>query len=172
LCQHLSITIPVLYLQNLQKEEKNISRLAGIMAMQVHWENFEKKLVKEVPSELSQEDGQAFMQQSKTKLRKFSKLGADDEALHKVRKLLKDLLYNYRFLKFASPGNYKTMETLTHDLGEHHDLCISLSFSGSVDDQPIEQDILNELRQQWHLSKEELGKENICRLNVQVFSET
>jgi hypothetical protein len=58
-----------------------------------------------------------------------------DEALHEIRKVLKDLLYDWKYISAYLPAtipayftNRKNIESFADKLGEFHDLCIALYF--------------------------------------------
>ena len=58
-----------------------------------------------------------------------------DETLHDIRKILKDILYDWDYinpyLAFALPEYFlhkENIESLANQLGDFHDLCVALAF--------------------------------------------
>lgn len=136
----LLIEKPVLYLQILSNEEKLEREKAKKMAGHVSFKDFEKNFAGDLPAELAEDMKNKFVQNIKSALTKIFMLPVlHDEAIHDVRKLVKDLMYNHDFLQelvalVLPPGlnNVEAMNDLTNVLGNYHDLCLAVFFLSPV----------------------------------------
>lgn len=176
LSNDLFIQSPTSYLQFLQDEEKSMKKKARQTADDISLKDFEKKLIKESPDQLSKEIKNVFVQKRKQRLEELLTLPFYyDEGLHEVRKILKDLMYDYKYLentivaKLPSGINQvKAMRTLTTALGDFHDLCVALFLVSAVYIDRMENtdeiEIISDLKAQLQLRKEDMKTEIITRL--------
>jgi CHAD domain-containing protein len=160
----------------LQDEEKSMKKKARQTADDISLKDFEKKLIKESPDQLSKEIKNVFVQKRKQRLEELLTLPFYyDEGLHEVRKILKDLMYDYKYLentivaKLPSGINQvKAMRTLTTALGDFHDLCVALFLVSAVYIDRMENtdeiEIISDLKAQLQLRKEDMKTEIITRL--------
>lgn len=166
LCNDLLLEIPAVYLQYLNEEERVLKNQIRQMAKNISVKYFENKLIEEVPRKLTRRMQNDFIQKN---IARFNELFAlsfhADEALHEIRKIMKDLMYNFKYLREAEIANalpglqgLKSMNTATTILGDYHDLCISLSLINSTYVIEItdadEAHVLNELKIQLQVRKD------------------
>ncbi len=136
ICDEILLEKPVLYLQLLHNEENKQKKKAGRIADKIPFNHFRKKIIDLGPDKLNTESVQAFViQKQHTLLELIFLLDYSDEALHEIRKVLKDLLYDWKYIRSYVPDalpayftNKKNIEVFTEKLGEFHDLCIALYF--------------------------------------------
>ncbi|RYZ47588.1 MAG: CHAD domain-containing protein, partial [Chitinophagaceae bacterium] len=94
-----------------------------------------EQLLLAVPTEWNKEKAANYLQETKTRFVAYLAAAVlSDDALHDIRKLLKDLLYVWPYLEGAVaeifPPQYFNKETclqLTEKLGSYQDCCIALS---------------------------------------------
>lgn len=171
ICTDLLLQMPAVYLQRLDEEEKLIRKEAGQMAKKISIKDFENKLVEQVTKKLRKENQIEFIRQELAKLNQLlALLLYTDEALHEIRKIIKDFMYNSKYIEPALiPGGFyglhglKSMNTLTTILGDYHDLCISLLFLDSTQLTQMagmeEKEVLDKLNIQVQLRKDSMKTE-------------
>lgn len=176
LSKDLSIEPPSLYLQFLKEEERAMEKEAQQLAVNISLKDFEKKLISKIPDQLTKEVRIAFVEKRRRRLGELFTLPFYyDEGLHEIRKILKDLMYNYEILQdvivaeFPSAINHlKPMQSLTQTLGDFHDLCVALFLLSSIYLEKVsdrdEADVLNQLKTQLQLRKENMKEEIIDSL--------
>lgn len=169
----LLIESPPQYLRHLKEEEKSMKRKALALADTISLKEFERTLVASSTADLSQQVKTVFVQRSRLRLEAMLTLPFYyDEGLHDMRKLIKDLMYNYKYLKPAidveippALANLKAMEELTSWLGDFYDLCMALFFVSAVyigdlfDEKEVT--LLNALKEQVQIRKEAMKEELI-----------
>lgn len=172
LASDLLMEAPDLYLQYLRDEEKLAKKKAHELAENISLKQFEKDLI-DSSTGLIQEIKKVFVQRNKQRLSiLFTLPFYYDEALHDIRKVVKDLMYNYKYvdqeINVELPpdlASLKNMETLTTSLGDFHDLCIALFLLSPMylNQIPglIDNELLSEFRSQLELRKEAMKKEII-----------
>lgn len=163
LCNDLLLEIPAVYLQCLDDEEKGLKKQARQMAKNISIKDFENKLIEEVSGKITRKMQNDFIQKNLTRFHELLALSFyTDEALHEVRKIMKDLMYNVKYLEAGGlipslPG-LKSMNAITTILGDYHDLCISLSLLNSTYVTEItdanQAHVLNELKIQLQVRKD------------------
>jgi len=175
LCTDLLTREPLLYLQYLQKEEKSKKKKAKQMAGKISFKDFKVRLTSNVPENISGENKNEFLKNSILRLTQLLALPFYyDETLHDIRKVIKDVMYNYDCLKaqissaIPSPLNdLNFIESLTDALGNFHDLSLAVFFlSPPYLDQTSEEKerlILCELKSHFQLRKDHL-KNELCGL--------
>jgi CHAD domain-containing protein len=170
LASDLLMEAPDLYLQYLHDEEKLAKKKAHELASSISLKQFEKELI-DTATILPQEIKTVFVQKSKQRLSiLFTLPFYYDEALHDIRKAVKDLMYNYKYVDQeinvelpARLTRLKNMETLTTSLGDFHDLCIALflmspMYLGHLSGL-TQKELLSEFRNQLQLRKEAMKNE-------------
>jgi hypothetical protein len=136
---------------------------------------FEKKIRNALPDRLKPSAIDDFVLEKKCTLRAFISLQEhQEEILHDIRKILKDLLYDWVYLDLdvattlpASLAHPDVLRDLTVKLGDFHDLSVSLLFiAPSQIDQVMaapayerEKELLQLIRQQLEGVSDELKKE-------------
>lgn len=172
LCKNLSVEPPSLYLQFLEEEESAMQKEAQQLTVNISLKNIEKKLIGNIPEQLTKEVRAAFVEKRKIRLEELFTLPFYyDEGLHEIRKILKDLMCNYKFLENiivaelpTAINHLKQMESLTVVLGDFHDLCVSLFLLSPIYLERLvncdEADVLNALKTELQ-SRKEIMKETI-----------
>lgn len=173
LCKNLSMELPPLYLEFLKQEEESMQKEARQIAVNISLKDFEKKLVGKVPGQLTKEVRTAFVEKRRLRLEELFTLPFYyDEGLHEIRKIIKDLMYNYKHLENIisvelppAINHLKAMQSSTQALGDFHDLCVALFLlSDAYLERAANRDeveILNELKTQLQLRKETMKEEII-----------
>jgi CHAD domain-containing protein len=158
LSKDLSIENPSGYLQCLHEEENSGKEKASRLAKLNSFKRIKKELIEEAPAELSKQTKETFVQENRSRLAQLLALPFFyDETLHDIRKIIKDLLYNYNYLETSinnlipsALNNSEVMERLTSLLGDFHDLCVVIYFLGNATNnhlaEPGEEPVLIELR--------------------------
>lgn len=176
LSKNLSIEPPSSYLQFLEEEERAMKKEAQQLAVNISLKDFEKELIGKVPEQLTKEVRTAFVEKRKIRLEELFTLPFYyDEGLHEIRKIVKDLMYNYKFLENivvaelpSAINHLKQMQSLTLALGDFHDLCVALFLLSSIYLERVgdcdEAGILNQLKTQLQLRKENMKEEIIDSL--------
>ncbi len=175
ICNGLLLTKPICYLQALHNEEMQQKQKARQLAKKISFDRFKEKILGSVHDKLKAKPARAFVIQKKLALFELLSLQYyHDEALHDIRKTLKDLLYDWTYIdSFTTlllPPSFlkeKNIESITNKLGNYHDLCMALYFfnpmyTGQIINKP-EKENLQALRQQLEWRKEEMKKE-ACQL--------
>lgn len=178
LCKDLNLGIPSFYMQLLKDEEQIMKEKARQLAGDISMHNFETKLISKVPEQLDKEVKTAFVQKRKTRLEGLFTLPSYyDEGLHEIRKLFKDIMYDYKYLGKvvgvelpSGVDELKEMEPLTTALGDFHDLCVAMFLLSSeyiknvADHDEIQ--VLNKIKSELQLRKEHMTEEIVESLNI------
>jgi CHAD domain-containing protein len=136
LCEDLLIEKPQLYLQSLINEKEKKTKKLKRAGKDVSIKQFKKELINTAPAELADEIKIQFVQKSLSNLLQLLfVLYGNEEALHEIRKLLKDLMYNYEYLQPyvtsmmpAGLDDLNALEGITSLLGDFHDLYLGIYF--------------------------------------------
>jgi CHAD domain-containing protein len=176
LCDDLSIDKPLMHLQSLHEEEKTLRLAISQVADSFSWKVVEKEIMSKSPSQLTGKSIKAFIRQSKTKLQELLSLpDYYEDAFHKIRKLLKDLMYDSKYIATALTmslprelRSLKSLEPLTIALGEVYDFygALNLLSTGTATTVNDENELgsLASLKQHLQLRKEKMKQEVIFRL--------
>lgn len=171
LAKDLSIESPHLYLEQLKAEEKATLRKAREITGDISLKDFEEKLIVHAPVELTRENKTEFVKNNFSRLSLLLMLPIYfDETFHDVRKIVKDLMYNYEHLKDAVVtiipyplNDSKFMEKLADAIGDFHDLCLALFFLSPLYTDGIENTnevtTLAEMKAHLQLRKDKLKNE-------------
>jgi CHAD domain-containing protein len=178
LCKDLNLGLPSSYMQFLKKEEQVMKEKARQMTGEISMHNFETKLISKVPEQLDKKVKTAFVQKRETRLEELFTLPLYyDEGLHEIRKLVKDLVNDYKYIgKFVDAelpsgvDELKEMEPLTIAVGGFHDLCVALFLLSPVYVEKVtdhdEMQVLNKIKSELQLRKEHVKKEITESLNI------
>ena len=174
-CEDLLLEKPELYFQILKKEEDELKINARQLAALISLNGFEKKIKNALPDKLKPSAIDDFIVEKKCTLRAFISLQEhQEEILHEIRKILKDLLYDWVYLDLdvaatlpSSLGHPDVLRDLTVKLGDFHDISVSLLFiePAHIDqmmaapDYAREKDLLQLIRQHLEGVRDELKKE-------------
>jgi CHAD domain-containing protein len=168
LSEDLLIGKPSGYVQYLHNREKLMRGRARRIAKKISFKDFEKELVDRTSGELTEEIKNTFVQKSKYRLEQLLSLAFFyDETLHDMRKVIKDIMYTYKYLEPAVSivlpavlNELEAMKTLTGALGDFHDLAVALLFLSTACPAQIlqanETAKLNELKTHLQLRKENM----------------
>ncbi|MGZ3949819.1 MAG: CHAD domain-containing protein [Flavisolibacter sp.] len=176
LCEELSLPKPLLYLQSLHEEETTLRLSMAQVADNLSWKEFQNELIGNVREQLTGRTIKAFVRRSREKLEELFSLPVYyEEVLHNIRKLLKDLMYNSKYIASALTvslppelRSLKTIEPLTVALGDLYDLHGALNLLNSEKAKSItdvnELTVLQALEEQLQLRKNEMKEQVINRL--------
>lgn len=136
LCGNLALTKPLAYLNVLKSYEISQQKNANKLAEIISFKRFRKKVDSKIPENLNEGSIQTFLMQKRHELIELLLLNdVTDETLHEIRKILKDILYNWKYIKSYIPSVFsyyfttaENIESLTVLLGNSQDLCTALSF--------------------------------------------
>jgi CHAD domain-containing protein len=136
LCDEMLVEKPVHYMQLLHNKETKQKKKAVRIADKISFKHFRKKIIDLVPGELNTQSVEQFViQKQRALLALIFLVNYSDEALHEIRKVLKDLLYDWKYISSYLPAalpayftNKNNIEFMTDKLGEFHDLCIAIYF--------------------------------------------
>lgn len=168
LCEDLLLNKPSQYLEQLADEEKQMRLKAKELATRISFNDFEKKLRKQAAEKISKTVYKIFVAKNNVRLAELIALPFFyDEALHEIRKILKDISYNWSHIEQVAtvdlPAQWtdlSTIEKITEELGNFHDLCVALYLlTPQFVDETItqnEKEILNVLKDQLQLRKTQL----------------
>jgi CHAD domain-containing protein len=178
LSNDLLIGNPWQYLKKLCEEQKALKKKAK-RKKRLSFKDFEKKLLNDAPAKLTEEVKTQFAEMNIVRLTQLLMLPIYyDETLHDIRKLIKDLMYNYNYLgeqiNLAIPfpmNDPAFMESLTDTLGNFHDLSLAIFF---LSPSPLnhtweekERRMICELKKYLSVKKENLRNE-LCSLLTSV----
>lgn len=135
-CQDLACPVPVGYLSLLYGKEKLARKHVKENARDVSISRLRHQLTRLLPPGLRKADVQDFVEQKRVQLVGYLNLThLTDEALHNIRKLLKDLLYVWPWIEsvlatslFPEQFSKTNCMRLAEQLGKFQDCCTSLSF--------------------------------------------
>lgn len=171
LCENLQIEKPELYLQLLDNELVRQKELAKDAADKISWKDFEKESHDKLYGKLEKDFEERFLLLKEERLEVLIALPHYyDEALHEIRKILKDMLYNWdeilpglRYTQLSK----ESIETITDKLGDFQDLHMALQLIGPDYTRFIvnqkERDALDGLKNELQRIKDE-HKNSICHL--------
>jgi CHAD domain-containing protein len=174
-CEDLLLEKPELYFQVLKKEGDQLKENARQLAGMISLNGFEKKIRNALPDKLKPSAIDDFILEKKCTLRAFISLQEhQEEILHEIRKILKDMLYDWVYLDLdatttfpASLAHPDVLKDLTVKLGDFHDLTVSLLFLEPSHMEKVmaapeferEKELLYLIRQQLEGVRDELKKE-------------
>jgi CHAD domain-containing protein len=132
----------------------------------------EKKMIKPLPKKLRKASVKKFLQNKKNELATLIKDLPDDDVLHSIRKLLKDILYDWAFIKHYSKllpsvfSEEEKIKSFTELLGLFLDKCIGINLletyckdceeNGLFIEKEIKE--LQEIEDEWKREKQELNQ--------------
>jgi CHAD domain-containing protein len=169
--ENSSDKMPVSYIAGLEKEiEYWKENTKEFMDLHNNFYNDEEKIISELPDKLRKASIKKFVQNTVYELQKQLISLEDDETLHNIRKLLKNILYNWVYVKpyiiSYSPvlSGEEEIETLTEMLGTFSDKCVGIVLLQTYYNDLTEEEekiMLQKIEDTWKIEKLEL-KEKIC----------
>lgn len=127
------------YLEQLDAEIASYKKALYRQVKDFRFVTFREKVLNFLPGELTKESVAGYRQQKLTELKKALKREPEDETLHDIRKILKDLRYNSKQASHLprlkdSEGDLKTFTDL---LGDFNDTATSLTLLAGADIDPL-----------------------------------
>lgn len=178
-CKEAGHAVPVHYLSVLHGKESDAKVKVREQAMSFKPETYRRRLLKAVDGRKFTGVAESFAtQKTQEFISCLAAVSLRDEDLHEVRKILKDLLYDWYwiapFLSGALQGQVLTRQCcvkLTDKLGDFQDMCTALAlltppYCRTVSELP-EKKVLAAFTQQCNERKEALRKDivaSLCRL--------
>ena len=178
LVEELSLKKPEIYFQILLEEEQQQKELALQLYEKISLQQFKEKLYESLPDKLQPQTIRNFITQ---KFNAFLSLlylpGYYDEGLHDIRKILKDILYDWEYIKddialLLPPffADKKNIEKLALHLGDFHDYVVAIYFLNDIYLDKIEQQnekqVLQQLKSRLKQGKNELEEKIVSLLSV------
>ncbi|MCB9045749.1 MAG: CHAD domain-containing protein [Chitinophagales bacterium] len=148
-------TLPAHYLQHIQDEIKEAIIIYNNIYKQVSFSRIYKLSFVDMPGKLKREELIVWHRQHITAVKNISTRTITDEAIHAIRKLLKDLVYTSSYI---SSGNDHAALALL--LGDYMDSCVLLTFLNRYEHYapPDEKVMLEHVMQSLEAGKEEQRK--------------
>jgi CHAD domain-containing protein len=125
---------PEEYLKLLHDEKNYWEKEADKLMEDNNFHNVKKEIIKKLPESLDKSSIEKFVHHKLTDLKKYLKDLSGDDALHSIRKGLKDLLYTWDYIKNhadlpkAISGKEKLLKSFTITLGNFIDESMRLEF--------------------------------------------
>jgi CHAD domain-containing protein len=123
---------PKAYIQILDDEKSYWEKEAVELMADNSFKDSEDKIVKQLPRKLEKSTAKKFLEKNLGELKEQLNNVKDDNAIHTVRKILKDILYTLDFINHddlpKSISKEEDLKLLTTQLGNFRDKCIQLEF--------------------------------------------
>lgn len=140
ICNKMSVPPPDAYLGFLASQEQAWKKKTGEKMDGLSIDQQEQKILKQIPSYLHKKHIKDFITDTNRKLHILFALPLFyDEALHDIRKRLKDLHYNWKYIEdnisLLSPSyltNAENIKLLTDKFGDFHDHSVTLHLLESI----------------------------------------
>ena len=161
--------VPALYIQLLTNEEDCYKKDTAELIKDNNFEDVKNKIIKALPEKIDKDHLKKFIGKLLKKLKKLLPGVKDDETIHSIRKILKDVLYTYPYIKNEPDlpkliSNKKKLKTITGLLGDYIDKYIELKYlaPGYLNkiNNPIEKKLLLQI-QTTHKQEKRLLKQKL-----------
>lgn len=124
---------PAEYLAILNDEEKYWMQNAKALMADKDFSEAKEKILKQIPHKLEKSAIKKFVENKLDELEQQLKNLKDDAAIHTIRKILKDILYAWDYIKDVAQlpeiiSKQDDVKLLTKQLGDYIDLCMQLEF--------------------------------------------
>jgi CHAD domain-containing protein len=124
---------PEEYFKILDAEQSYWRKNAEALMADNNFDGAEKKLIKELPAKLEKSAVKKFAKNKLYELKLQLNNLSGDAAIHNIRKILKDILYVYDYIKDhtelpAAISKEEDLKLFTQQLGNFRDKCIQLEF--------------------------------------------
>jgi CHAD domain-containing protein len=128
-----NIKNPQEYIKLLENEKSYWKNEADDLMQNNNFRDAKEKIIKELPAKFEKPVIIKFFQNKLDELNAQLEYLHDDYPLHNIRKILKDILYNYDYIKYSPdlPGaisNEEALKSLTTKLGNFINKCAQLEF--------------------------------------------
>lgn len=155
---------PAVYLESIKKQ---VESLQGALRSLDSPSNFDKpgKMIRNWVANPGKPSVKKFVHQKADEFKELLVLIEQDEILHAIRKLLKDLLYNWKYIKPygsllpVAIATKKQIKELTEILGEFCDRHVGIHLLDTyqlTSSHPADKDILREIISKWEAEKNKL----------------
>jgi CHAD domain-containing protein len=166
---------PQAYFSILKKEKEDWQKTAReYMDVEKDFYSDEEKIVADLPNKHTKPAIVKYINQEIAELMSLLTTDLSDVNIHSVRKILKDLQYNWLFIKryiLLLPfqiEDEKELKALTDLIGRFHDKCVSLSLVHSYNTYSVveeEKELLQQIERAWIDDKKELKEIVLERLD-------
>ena len=123
---------PKEYIQVLDAEKSYWEKEAAELMTDNSFKDNEDEILKQLPAKLEKSAAKKFLEKKLDELKEQINNVNDDNAIHTVRKILKDILYTRDFINHddlpKSISKEEDLKLLTTQLGDFRDKCIQLEF--------------------------------------------
>ena len=124
---------PKSYIQLLTNEENYWKKEAAALMKETSIEDVKDKILKELPGKINKNKIKKFTAKSLAELKELLCDVKDDETIHSIRKILKNILYTYSLIKDETDlpkliSGRKKLKTITGLLGDYVDKYIELKY--------------------------------------------
>ena len=178
LCHHMVLEKPQFYFHILDEEAVQHKQLAHGLSERISLKQVEEKFLDLLQGGLRGENARTFVIQKYHALMSLLALpGYYDEGIHDIRKILKDILYNWQYIRSCVPvllplffTDKKNIEGLAQKMGDFHDFVVALYFFNTTYldkiGQPTELQVLHILKSKLENDKNDLKEEITTLLNL------
>lgn len=178
-CNEKQLPQPLSYLSLLQMEAHNWKKeLMDLMEGNNFYDD-EEYIMKKLPNKLTKTSIKQFAVDKVTDIKIQMTHLHNEESMHNMRKLLKDLMYTWPYINElailpAFINNKQSLKSLTTIIGDFNDLCMQLMFLGSAYFDKIkdenEKKILNKITKDCLTNKAKIKKEMTVKLKLLDFN--
>ena len=128
-----NIPEPVAYIKILDKKKHRWQKKTGELIEENDFKDDDKKITRHLNGKLKKTSGKIFLENKLNELKDQLKDMDDNNTLHRIRKILKDVQYNYDFIKDYTLlpnciSKKKDLKTITETLGNFMDKCMEIEF--------------------------------------------
>ena len=127
-----AIEQPETYIQIIDEEKKYWEKEAIALMADNSFEGDENEIIKQLPDKLQKSTAKKFVEKKLHELKEQLKDVKDDNAIHTVRKILKDILYTWEFIDIddlpETISKKEDLKRITALLGDFRDECIQIEF--------------------------------------------
>ena len=128
-----SVDQPAAYIEILDTEKSYWQKETEYLMEENDFKDDEEDIIKHLPGKLEKPSIKTFIKNKLNELKEQLREISDDNAIHRIRKILKDILYNYDVITGHADlpskiSNQDDLKALTSSLGDFRDKCIELEF--------------------------------------------
>lgn len=169
-----SVEKPKAFLQLIEKEEDYWKKEASELMKDDNFRDVKEKILKALPGKLEKPRIKEFVENKLTVLKELLEDLSDDNQIHSIRKVFKDILYTWCFIKHYADlpkilSEEDTLKSLSSVLGDFMDKSIEIAFlqPSCLDKIKTKKEklMLLDLQKQWDIEKHILKEEFTPILN-------
>jgi len=171
---------PEAYCKVLKKEQEEWGKITRkFMDVEKDFYGDEEKVIDKLPDKITKPVIVRYINQETSDLMSLVTDNLNDDNIHSVRKILKDLQYNWAYIKrynLLLPLHVKgvsEIKTMTDLLGNFHDKCVNISLLHSYNTYSVidnEKPALEAIERDWENLKRELKKDLLGKLDSLKYS--